>query len=83
MTPHDLVAAAQDLVGDGKGAPRQANLRRAISTAYYDLFHCLAECCADALAAQCPDRDVGAHFEGGEALALRVVVDARVLPAVA
>lgn len=49
MTPHDLVSAAQDLVGDGRGAPRQANLRRAISTAYYALFHCLARCCADAL----------------------------------
>ena len=49
MRPHDLVSAAQDLVGDGKGAPRQANLRRAISTAYYALFHCLARCCSDAL----------------------------------
>ena len=35
------------------------------------------------LAAQRPDRDVGAHFEGVEALALRVVVDAGVLPAIA
>ena len=35
------------------------------------------------LAAQRPDRDVGAHFEGVEALALWVVVDARVLPAIA
>lgn len=25
----------------------ETNLRRAVSTAYYALFHCLAECCAD------------------------------------
>ncbi|MHC8509862.1 MAG: hypothetical protein ACYYKD_10835 [Rhodospirillales bacterium] len=29
------------------GRPRQANLRRAVSTAYYALFHCLARSCAD------------------------------------
>lgn len=27
----------------------QAHLRRAVSTAYYALFHCLARCCADTL----------------------------------
>ena len=36
--PHDLVSAAQDLVGDGRGAPRQANLRRAISTPIGEQF---------------------------------------------
>ena len=25
----------------------EANLRRAVSTTYYALFHCLAACCAD------------------------------------
>jgi uncharacterized protein (UPF0332 family) len=29
--------------------PLQSDLRRAISTAYYALFHCLAKCCADLL----------------------------------
>ena len=35
------------------------------------------------LAAQRPDRDIGPHFEGVESFALRVAVDAGVLPAVA
>ena len=39
-----------DLVEAGdRGRPRQANLRRAVSTAYYAMFHCLAVCCADLL----------------------------------
>ncbi len=45
----DLIATARDLVGTAKGRPRQTNLRRAVSTAYYALFHCLAACCADTL----------------------------------
>lgn len=32
-----------------RGRPRQSDLRRAVSTAYYALFHCLALCCADLL----------------------------------
>lgn len=31
------------------GKPRQANLRRAVSTAYYALFHCLADTTANLL----------------------------------
>ncbi len=46
----DLIAAALDLVEAGsQGRPRQANLRRAVSTTYYAMFHCLAVCCADLL----------------------------------
>ena len=46
----DLIAAALDLVtAGGRGRPRQANLRRAVSTAYYAMFHCLAAICADLL----------------------------------
>ena len=46
----DLIAAALDLVEAGsRGRPRQANLRRAVSTTYYAMFHCLAVCCADML----------------------------------
>ncbi len=46
----DLIAAARDLVEAGsRGRPRQANLRRAVSTTYYAMFHCLAVCCADLL----------------------------------
>lgn len=47
----DLIAAARDLVNsNSRGRPREANLRRAVSTAYYALFHCLATCCADTIA---------------------------------
>ena len=47
----DLLNTADDLVsGTGKARkPRQSNLRRAVSTAYYAMFHCLASCCADTL----------------------------------
>ena len=51
MNPHDLLRAAYQLALEpGVGRPRQANLRRAVSTAYYALFHALANCCADMLA---------------------------------
>ena len=50
MTPHNFIATAEDLAGsDRRGRPRQTNLRRAVSTTYYALFHCLAVCCADML----------------------------------
>ena len=42
---HDLLKISEDLVASAK--PRQANLKRAISTAYYALFHCLSESCAN------------------------------------
>ena len=47
----DLLKTADELTsGTGKSRrPRQSNLRRAVSTAYYAMFHCLARCCADTL----------------------------------
>ena len=50
MTPHDLIVTARRTVATGPGAPKQSDLRRATSTAYYALFHCLARCCADTFA---------------------------------
>lgn len=48
MKALDLITAARLLAEQPRrGRPPEANLRRAISTAYYALFHCLAECCAD------------------------------------
>lgn len=47
----DLLKTADELaigVG-GNRRPRQSNLRRAVSTAYYAMFHCLADCCATTL----------------------------------
>lgn len=51
MRPLDFIATAQDLSGaNRKGRPRETNLRRAVSTTYYALFHYLAGCCADGIA---------------------------------
>ena len=51
MQSLDLIATARELAeGVGRGRPRESNLRRATSTTYYALFHCLAECCANMLA---------------------------------
>ena len=59
MEPLDLIATARDLAGTPGGPlPRQTNLRRAVSTTYYALFHCLANNCADMLAgADASNRD--------------------------
>jgi len=47
--PDDLLSVADDLVSANIGKPRQSSLRRAVSTVYYAMFHCLARCCADTL----------------------------------
>ena len=50
MRASDFIATARDLAAGTTGrGPRQTNLRRAVSTTYYALFHCLAGCCADML----------------------------------
>lgn len=56
MQPLDFTKAARDLVDSaGRGRPREVNLRRAVSTTYYALFHCLADCCANMLAGNAQD----------------------------
>ncbi len=45
----DLLEIAKMLVKADSGKPKQANLKRAISTAYYALFHALARDAADIL----------------------------------
>ena len=56
MRPEHLLDIADDLArGSGRlGRPRQADLARAVSTAYYAVFHALANCCADRLAGASP-----------------------------
>ncbi len=49
MRPDDLLSVADELISAKSRKPRQSNLRRAVSTAYYAMFHCLAKCCADSL----------------------------------
>ena len=47
MTAQDIIEVSRELAASGKGRPKQAFLRRSISTAYYALFHALAGSCAD------------------------------------
>ena len=49
MDPRDLIKTARGMAVLGPQQPTQADLRRAISTAYYALFHCLALSGADLL----------------------------------
>lgn len=50
MQALDFIATARLLASHpSRGRPPETNLRRAVSTAYYALFHCLAECCADTI----------------------------------
>lgn len=58
MNPdHWLDAAKQILHQPRRGAPRQVDLRCAVSLIYYALFHWLANCAADALAGATRPRD--------------------------
>lgn len=44
-----MIEAARSLFASGGSPSSDANLRRAISTAYYAVFHALAKVCADCL----------------------------------
>lgn len=46
---HELIPTARRLARINPGKPRQADLTRAVSTAYYALFHTLAKDAADRL----------------------------------
>ena len=47
MNSRGLIETARTLAEAGRGRPVQARLRRAVSTAYYAMFHCLAASAAD------------------------------------
>lgn len=49
MISDDLIKVAELLVSGAAGRPRQAMLKRSVSTAYYALFHALAYNNVDAL----------------------------------
>ena len=50
MQPLDLIASAERMLGKGQRSnPRQSDLKRAMSTAYYAVFHALCRNCADSL----------------------------------
>jgi uncharacterized protein (UPF0332 family) len=46
---NDLIAQARRLAKATASRPKQVDLRRAISSAYYACFHALAKSCADSL----------------------------------
>ena len=55
MSSHSLIQASRDLVESANpDDPHNSHYRRAISTAYYALFHCLAESSANLLAGEDP-----------------------------
>ena len=58
MNPDDLIRIAEHLasggLGGGIGRPVQAELRRAVSAAYYALFHALSRSCANILVGVAP-----------------------------
>ena len=58
MNPDHMIEMAWRLAtgeaGGRRGRPRQADLRLAVRTAYYALFHALARSCANALAGATP-----------------------------
>ncbi|WP_419948026.1 hypothetical protein [Candidatus Palauibacter sp.] len=43
----ELIETARELAGGTPHRPRQADLRCAVSAAYYALFHCMMRTCAD------------------------------------
>ena len=50
MKPLDLIKTARKLTRSSSSRrPRQSDLKRAVSTAYYALFHTLCQNCADCL----------------------------------
>lgn len=49
INPRDLIKTARGMMVLGPQQPTQTDLRRAVSTAYYALFHCLALSGADLL----------------------------------
>ena len=51
-----LLTTARKLARANPRKPSQADLKRAISTAYYAVFHVLAKQCADAFAGSGPGR---------------------------
>lgn len=56
--PADLIDQARVLAGHGTKKPRQADLRRAVSAAYYALFHLLTEAGAKQVAGRSAARTI-------------------------
>ena len=67
MNPQHLLEQAERLAKTGKGRPRQTDLRRAVSSAYYAIFHLLTQECSRRLAIQASIRPIIARaFDHGQ-----------------
>ena len=55
MNSRDLIETARRLADSAVVLPTQTDLRRAVSAAYYALFHCLARTAADLLTGSSTD----------------------------
>jgi len=51
---NELIKTARRILGAAKRKPSQADLRRAVSTAYYAMFDALARICADEIVGRSP-----------------------------
>ena len=69
MKALDLIAQANRLARATKQRPRQVDLNRAVSNAYYALFHALARLCADCVVGAGKDRSEKAWVQTYRALA--------------
>ena len=69
MKGPELIAQANRLARATKQRPRQVDMNRAVSTAYYALFHTLARLCADAVVGTSETRSDKAWLQTYRALA--------------
>lgn len=69
MRGEELIAQAYRLAHATRRRPRQVDVNRALSSAYYALFHTLARVCADAIAGTGGDRSQAAWRQTYRALA--------------
>lgn len=63
MIPNDLIAQAESLAKLSRGKPRQANLRRSVSAAYYAVFHALCFSNANAIVGSTAKRPEAAWLQ--------------------
>lgn len=68
MQHSDYLRAARYLADANSRRPRQVDLRRAVSSTYYAMFHCLARNCADLLARTSSGRNADAWRQSYRAL---------------
>ncbi len=69
MKAAELIGQAHRLARATQRKPRQVDLKRAVSAAYYALFHTLAKLCADTIAGVAPPRSTKAWQQTYRALA--------------